>query len=374
MPASPESARTLLHAWSTFNVGGPQMRFVQLANHFGGRYRHLIVAMDGKTRAADLLGPGVDARIVTPAVRRGRTLANLKTFRDALRAWRPDLLVTSNWGSIEWAMANLFVGVPHLHMEDGFGPEEANRQIPRRVWTRRLALRHSTVLLPSQTLWKIARTQWRLPEANLIYVPNGIDCERFAAPPDWTFAATRGVPQGDPVIGTVAVLRAEKNLRRLIDAFAVVVRQRAARLVLVGDGPERAALAQHAADLGLSERVIFTGNCPAPEKLLSCFDVFALSSDTEQMPLSVLEAMAAGRPIASTDVGDVGVMVAVENRPYVVSRGVEPLAEAILALLANPARTADIGAANARRARAQFAQERMFSAYENLFDGGVVRR
>jgi glycosyltransferase involved in cell wall biosynthesis len=169
-------------------------------------------------------------------------------------------------------------------------------------------------------------------------------------------------------------LRAEKNLRRLIDAFALVAQRRPARLVLVGDGMERADLERRAAELGIRERVIFTGNCSQPEKLLPCFDVFALSSDTEQMPLSILEAMAAGRPIASTAVGDVAGMVAEENRPYVVSRDVEPLADAIFALLANPAHAAEIGAANARRARAQFAQQRMFDVYEGLFDGGVVRR
>jgi glycosyltransferase involved in cell wall biosynthesis len=114
----------------------------------------------------------------------------------------------------------------------------------------------------------------------------------------------------------------------------------------------------------LADRVIFTGNCPAPEKLLPCFDVFALSSDTEQMPLSVLEAMAAGRPIASTDVGDVAAMVADENRPYVAERSTERLARSIEALIKDPSRATAIGAANARRTREQFAQQRMFERFE----------
>jgi glycosyltransferase involved in cell wall biosynthesis len=366
--------RLLLHVFPTFKVGGAQMRFVQLANHFGNRYQHVIVAMDGQTDAIARLSSGIAAKIVEANVRRGETLVNLKTFGRLLREFKPDLLVTSNWGAIEWALANVFVGSAHLHMEDGFGPEEVDRQIARRVWVRRLALRRSTVLLPSQTLCAIARQQWRISEERLLYVPNGIDCDRFGAGADWDFAAGLGVSRGDAIIGTVAALRAEKNLRRLIDAFALVAQRSPARLVLVGDGAERADLERRAAELGIRERVIFTGNCAQPEKLLPCFEVFALSSDTEQMPLSILEAMAAGRPIASTAVGDVASMVAEENRPYVVSRGVEPLADAILALLTNPARSAEIGAANARRARAQFAQQRMFDVYKGLFDGGVVRR
>lgn len=367
--------RTLLHACATFEIGGPQMRFAQLANHFGRKYRHLIVAMDGKTDAfAQLDRNVVDAEILPVAVKHGRTLGNLGHFRRLLEDIRPDLLVTYNWGSIDWALSNIVARRPHLHLEDGFGPEEKDRQLPRRVWIRQFALRRATVLLPSQTLYKIARQQWRMPEANLLYVPNGIDCDRFARPPDWGFARGYGIADGDPIVGTVAGLRAEKNLRRLIDAFAIVARQRPARLVLMGDGSERPALTDYARSLGLADRVIFTGNCSAPEKLLPCFDVFALSSDTEQMPLSVLEAMAAGRPIASTDVGDVAAMVADENRPYVAERSAERLARSIQALIEDPSRAAKIGAANARRAREQFAQQRMFDRFEKLFDGDVVRR
>lgn len=366
--------RTLLHACATFEIGGPQMRLAQLANHFGSKYRHLIVAMDGKTDAFARLDKGLPAEILPVEVKHGRTLGNLGHFRRLLDEINPDLLVTYNWGSIDWALSNMVAAKPHLHLEDGFGPEEKDRQLPRRVWIRRLCLRRSTILLPSQTLYKIAREQWRMPEANLLYVPNGIDCNRFGTVPDWGFAGGFGIVQGEPIVGTVAGLRAEKNVRRLIDAFAIVARQRPARLVVIGDGPERAALQHHAAALGLGDRVIFTGNCSVPEKLLPCLDVFALSSDTEQMPLSLLEAMAAARPVASTGVGDVANMVATENLPYVVDRDAAALAGAIAGLFADPSRAAAIGAANARRTREQFAQERMFERYETLFDGGVFRR
>lgn len=368
------AVRTVLHAFPSFDIGGAQMRLVQLANHFGDRYRHLIMAMDGNAGALARIDKTVHAEVLQVAVKHGKTLGNLGHFRRLLAEINPDLLVTSNWGSIDWALSNMVAAKPHLHLEDGFGPEEKDRQLPRRVWIRRLCLRRSTILLPSQTLYKIAREQWRMPEANLLYVPNGIDCNRFVSVPDWDFAGGFGIVPGEPIVGTVAGLRAEKNVRRLIDAFAILTRQRPARLVLIGDGPERAALQQHVATLGLSDRVIFTGNCSAPEKLLPSLDVFALSSDTEQMPLSLLEAMAAARPVASTAVGDVANMVASENLPYVVDRDAQALADAILGLFADPSRAAAIGAANARRTREQFAQESMFERFEKLFDGDVFRR
>lgn len=363
--------RTLLHIFATFNIGGPQIRFTQLANHFGAAYRHVIIAMDGKTGAMSRLAPGLNVELrTTPTTRGGRLWNNLSACRRLFDDVRPDLLVTSNWGSIEWALANLDGRIPHLHMEDGFGPDEATRQLSRRVWTRRLALCRSMVVLPSMTLKHMARNVWRLPARRLMYTPNGVDCARFAREPDPLFAAAWGIPDdGLPVVGTVAALRAEKNLYRLLNAFAKVTRQRAARLVIVGDGDERAGLTARAAELGLTGQVVFTGTCPEPERLLPSFTLFALSSDTEQMPISVLEAMAAGLPLAATDVGDVADMVVPGNRPFIVAKDATALSGAIGALLDTPTRASTIGRANAVRARTEFDQQVMFKAYRRLFDG-----
>ncbi len=345
------------------------MRFVQLANHFGRDYRHLIVSMNGNVDALGLLSDDLDVRLLEVPTERGKTLPNLRTYRRMLRDLRPNLLVTSNWGSIEWALANWGGLSPHLHMEDGFGPEEVARQLPRRVWTRRLALHRSTVMLPSTTLYEIARNLWRLPKRSLRQIPNGVDCARFGGKPDMTFARRYNLVTDRPVIGTVAALRAEKNLNRLIEAFALANRQQAAILAIVGDGVEMPALKQRAMELGVSDAVIFTGACPTPERLLPSFTIFALSSDTEQMPISILEAMAAGLPVAATDVGDVRRMVAEDNRPFVVGKDTAALADALSALMAAPSRAAAIGAANARRARETFDQSLMFAAYDSLYSG-----
>ena len=124
-----------------------------------------------------------------------------------------------------------------------------------------------------------------------------------------------GTPAVDtPVIGTVAALREEKNISRLMHAFAMLP---AGRLVIVGDGPQRPALEALAASLGVAERVCFAGHHLDTAAFYAQFDIFALSSDTEQMPLSVIEAMASGLPVVSTDVGDVRLMVASENIPFV---------------------------------------------------------
>lgn len=99
------------------------------------------------------------------------------------------------------------------------------------------------------------------------------------------------------------------------------------------------------------------------------FDLFALSSDTEQMPFSVLEAMASGLPIAGTDVGDVKAMVSSENQSFIVPPSDLALAEALRTLVLDSSLARRIGAANRAKAVREFDQEHMFAAYAKLWRG-----
>jgi glycosyltransferase involved in cell wall biosynthesis len=360
MTSSPhETTRRILHVFSTFAVGGPQVRFCTLADRLGPAWHHDIVAMDGNLACRERLAPQVSVGFPPVEIRKGDLVGNLRRFHRALRKLRPDLLVTYNWGAIEWAMANLLARRPHVHIEDGFGPEERDRQIFRRVLTRRLVLRRATVALPSRTLERIATGIWRLPHVR--YLPNGIFLPRFAAGPALAW------PGDGPVIGTVAALRAEKNLSRLLHALALLRRDHPARLVIVGDGPERPALQALAEALGLAGAVHFAGHMAEPAAAYRGFDLFALSSDTEQMPLSVLEAMAAGLPVAATDVGDVAAMLAEANRPFVTAPDPAALAGAMAALLAAPALRQSVGAANRARAERDYDEAAMVRGYAALF-------
>jgi glycosyltransferase involved in cell wall biosynthesis len=358
----------LLHVFPSFKVGGAQVRFAQLANAFGRSFRHRIFAMDGQYECRERLATELDVDLIEVPVAKGHVLRNAMRFRQVLREIRPQLLVTYNWGAIEWAIANWPALVRHIHIEDGFGPEEASRQLPRRVWTRRLALRHSTVVLPSQTLMRIAAETWKLSRARLRYIPNGIDCAHFA---DTSSHVSAPLPWHglDPVIGTVAVLRPEKNLARLIRAVRKVLETTPCRLVIAGDGPERAGLEKLAAELGMGERVFFTGHVPDPRGYYSSFDIVALSSDTEQMPYCVIEAMAAGLPIAATAVGDIPSMVSPENLPFLAPCADEALARVLRGLLEDGARRVQIGDANRRKALKDYDQRAMFAAYKALFEG-----
>ena len=357
------AAPLLLHVFPSFAVGGAQVRFAALANRFGPRWRHAVLALDGDVACAARLAPDVQFDLV-PAPGGG-----VQRAWGVLRQLRPALLVTSNWGSLDWAIAAH--GVPcvaHLHAEDGFGSDESAGQLRRRVWARRLLLRRSLTVLPSATLQRLARDVWRLPKAGLRLVPNGVDLGRFRPGP----AEALAVPGEGPLIGTAAALRPEKNLGRLLRAAALLRGQGVAlRLAIMGEGPERGRLETLALELGLGGCTRFLGHVADPAATCRALDVFALSSDTEQMPFEVLEAMASGLTVASTDVGDVGEMLAPENRPYLSPLDDAGFADALRPLLRDAGLRASIGQANRARAEAVFDQEAMFQSHARLIDGLV---
>ncbi len=366
-----------LHVFPTFGVGGVPIRIANVLNHFGRRYRHTIIALDGVHDARTRLRPDLDVQLVDLRIRKERRLETLLTFARSLRGTAPDLLLTYNWGSTEWALLNtLLRRGPHIHFESGFGPDESERQVPRRVLFRRVALLGaSLVVVPSSTLFDLAINTWRLNSARVAYIPNGVDCRRFAAPPRPDSIPAFRKADGETIVGTLAPLRAEKNLGRLLRAFAALPADPKLRCVIVGDGPERAKLQTLAGELGIAERTMFAGHIDAPEHVLGLFDVFAISSDTEQMPNTILQAMAAGLPIAGVDVGDVRPMIASANRPLIAPRADERgFAAALQRLVAEPSLRADLGRQNATHVRAQYDQARMFAAYGELFETALATR
>ena len=356
----------LLHVFPSFSIGGMPLRTVRVMRHLGARWRHTVVSLDGIMAAAQQLPEGVHVTLVPMIGGESHPIANLFAIHRFLRRCRPDLLATYNWGAIEWAAINRIAPVcPHIHFEAGFHTEEATTQFRRRVLARRFALaKTASVVVPSRTLERIALDIWRLPRAQISYVPDGIDVARFTQ--------AKRQSQSEIVIGTVAPLRPEKNIGRLIEAFHRVAVDPRFRLVIAGDGSERARLERLVTERGLTQRVTFLGQVARPETVLSEFDLFALSSDTEQIPNAVLEAMATGLPIASVDVGDVRIMVAPANQPYIVPRDDTAALTGALRALANaPDLRRQLGAANRHEVERRFRQELMFQHYEEILLGAV---
>jgi glycosyltransferase involved in cell wall biosynthesis len=369
------SGRHFLHVFPTFNAGGVPIRITNILNRLGPSLRHTIVSLDGGFKAKSRLDGGLNFQLLPVENTGSNPLGSVLAMRALLRRCAPDLLLTYNWGSMDWSLANLLAPVcPQIHFESGFGPEEADGQLRRRVWTRRVALhRVYRLVVPSHTLADLATRVWRLDSRRVLLIPNGVDCARFARPPKAGVVPGFSKAEDELIVGTAAPLRAEKNLSRLLAAFAALRSDAKLRLVIAGDGPERAKLQQEAQALGIGARVVFAGHVERVEDLLGWFDVFAMSSDTEQMPNSLIQAMAAGLPVAATDVGDVKVIVAPENGEFIVPKQAQDALTGALGRLIESAQLRqDLGAANRERARTVYSQDRMLKAYADVYAAALA--
>ena len=360
-------ARHLLHVFPSFDVGGAQIRFAQLARLHGLRYRHSIVSLNGVVDMAGRLPAGITIRVIPGEFKKTSPLEGAAIARRILRSERPDVLVSYNWGAMDWCLAHwMNPACVHVHIEDGFGPEEVDARLLRRNLLRRVVLsaRATTLVVPSHKLQMIARDEWKIARSRIQYLPNGIDCDRFSP--------KGGARSGSVVIGTVATLRREKNIGRLIELFSLAARTRAPgtlRLLIVGDGPERSSLESRARKSPAAEFISFAGARNDPETFLAQMDIFALTSDTEQMPLSVLEAMAMGLPVVSFAVGDLPFMVSPINVGMVSispSDG-KSFVQSIEMLADDASLRIEMGESNRKRAVAEYDEEVMATRYANLF-------
>ncbi|MFN4112738.1 MAG: glycosyltransferase [Sphingomonadaceae bacterium] len=368
----PAGKRTrILHCHSTFSAGGKELRCARLINAFGPGVEHFIVSAEpDRMEAARHISSSIPVHYPDdfPSLVGKPTPGRLQRLARAMAGY--DLVLTYNWGAMDAVMAHTLFseafGLPRLvHHEDGFNDDERDRLKWGRNWYRRIALgRASALVVPSETLERIALEVWQQPLGRVRHIPNGVDTasfDRFCQPD-----ALRGlVKRPDELwVGTLAGLRAVKNLPRLVRAFAPLPPEW--QLVIVGEGPEREAIRAEAARLGVEHRVHLPGFAADPARFAGLFDIFALSSDSEQAPISLIEAMAAGKPAAATDVGDVAAMVAEANRPF-IGADEQALAQALARLAADPALRAQLGQANRDKARAAFDEQVMIAAYRRLY-------
>lgn len=375
MPSSQATSRNgsvphIFHVIPSFAHGGVPIRISYLANHFGHSARHSLLSTNGAYDCQSRLDSGLDFELI-----------RLKSWGGLPRPWRvlkcrkylqqlnPDLLLSYHWGAIDWALANSFSPIcRHYHLESGFGPDEAFGTLRRRDFFRKLAFRDITgLVVPSNTLVNIAMQRWQVGADKIVYIPNGVDCDKYAA--DYQEGSIPGFIRepNQVVIGTITPLRPEKNLPRLIRAFETLCERHGGqhfRLVILGEGGSRPHLERLISASKVGAQIHLPGHVDAPDLALGAFDIYGISSDTEQMPNSVNQAMAAALPVAGLDVGDVGFMVSQENKPYVVEAGNEEgFTEALCALALDANLRKTVGDRNRGHVRATFDQSRMFRGY-----------
>jgi glycosyltransferase involved in cell wall biosynthesis len=228
------------------------------------------------------------------------------------------------------------------------------------------------VLTNSESIAELLVARDRVQESRVAVVPNFVDDQAFVPPPPderARFLFELGVPPGSFVVGCVASLRPVKNHELLLRAVANLrSRWPSMHLVLVGDGDSRPSLEALARQLGLAGVVHFAGLRPNEPNLHHLFDLSVLSSRSEALPNSLVEAMAAGRPVVATRVGGVADVVRDGETGLLAPAGdVDAFGRAIESLLRDPERRFKYGAAARERAETTFQARRVIPMLESLY-------
>jgi glycosyltransferase involved in cell wall biosynthesis len=360
---------TIAHVLSSFGVGGQERVALDLAS-WQRRQGQSVLAVsvaDGpegpladafRERGVEVFnipkGNGVDVQLPF-------RLAKLFTQHevDVVHTHNPHALV---YGAPAAGLAR----AASIHSKHGMNPDTA-----RRLWLRRgVSTLVDAYVAVTPALARAALDSRESSAERLHVVPNGVDLSRFKPDPAAREAvrAELGIPASAWIVGTVGRLAPEKNQGLLLRAMMPLLDERR-QLVIVGDGPERDALRALAAESWRSEYCHFVGARGDVERYLAAFDVFALSSVTEGLPLVLLEAMATGVPVVSTAVGGIGDLIEQGETGLLVPSGDEPELRRQLLFLANfPTAALRIGAAGRKAALAKYSLEQMAERYQALYE------
>jgi L-malate glycosyltransferase len=200
-----------------------------------------------------------------------------------------------------------------------------------------------------------------VPAARAVTVHEGIDIERVEAAPPAKLHEDFWLPHQAPIVGNVAALVPHKGQRHLIEAARIVrPLEPDARFIIAGEGELRPALERQIKDHHLEKHVLLAGFRPDVLSLHQAFEIFVMSSVTEGLGTSLLDAMAAGKPVVATETGGIPEVVVHEQTGFLVPpRDHEALARAIVTLLKHDDLRRTMGAAGRARARSLFSAERM---------------
>ena len=366
----------ILHLHSTFAPGGKELRTVQLINAFGKKARHTIVSGEPEQRgAADRISKSVDVRMQPefPSLKGWPLPGRLQKLAKAMQGY--DLVCTYNWGAMDAVMAHtLFKDLHNLpaliHHEDGFDESELKKLKTSRTWYRRVALgKASGLVVPSERLEEIALVDWQQPLGRVKRIPNGIDTKAFAMRPKKDALRLIKHP-GEFWVGTLAGLRTVKNLPRLVRVFNDLAENW--QLVILGEGEAREAILAEADRLQINHRVHLPGAIDDPARVIGLFDIFALSSDSEQFPVSVIEAMAAGKPVIFLDNGGPGMHINEESgikiTPESPRQAVREIAIALADLYKNAERRAELGRSARKRAEELYLWDKLGDRLKDIYD------
>lgn len=364
--------RTICQLLHSLTVGGAEVLAERIARQLSGEFRFVFACLDDLGELGrSLRSGGFPVEVLRR--RPGLDFGCVRKLARLLRDERVDLIHAHQYTPFFYATAARLLRprLPVMFTEHGRHQPDYPRR--KRMIYNRLALRRADrVIGVGQTVRRALIENEGIAPERVSVIYNGIDLAAFETKTTDRGAVRReiGVGPDDFVVAQVARLDYLKDHATAVRTIARVAEQnRQTRLVIVGDGPLRGDIEGHVARADAAGFVRMLGLRRDVGRILAAADVFLLTSISEGIPLTVIEAMAAGLPVVSTAVGGVPeVIVDGVNGLLAPAGDDEALAQDLLALGADEDLRTRMGEAGRRRAREVFSEARMHAGYRECYN------
>jgi sugar transferase (PEP-CTERM/EpsH1 system associated) len=371
----------ILHVINYLGRGGTELAAIKVSDHLeGSGFESRFCAIRGFD--PEMASSRVKAEnLLVAAPNENRFSLSVFTLMRMMKAWKPHIVHSRNWGAIEALPAARMAGVPvAIHSEHGYELDMFPGIPMRRKLARRIAFRFADVVFTvSRELRDYHARQIGLSAERIHVIYNGVDAQRFAPRSAMRLALRRnlGIPETSFVAGTVGRMVPIKDQGTLLKAGAALARQGVnIHVLLVGSGSEMEKHKQIVAGLSeLNGRVSFLGALDNVADALNAMDAFVLPSIAEGMSNTVLEAMASGLPVVVTPVGGNPEVVKEDVSGRFFSPGdVAGLAEILKKLAQDGDLRARLGVGARNEVLARFTVEQMIANYRNMYLEAADRR
>lgn len=368
---------TVLQVLHTLDVGGAEVLAARLVRRLQDRFHFVFACLDG----LGLLGSELRAEGFTVEVlnrRPGIDLGCVRQLANVAMKHRANLIQAHQYTPFFYSRAPGWLGrrLPVVFTEHGRVHPDLPSQ--KRMLFNRLFLRPCDhVVAVGESVKRALIANEGIPERRIQVIYNGVRLADFENTTESRSAVRRelGLGNDSPVAIQVARLDYLKDhLTAVRTARRIKEIRPDFRLLLVGEGAERAKIEQEVSTLGLQDTVLLLGLKTDVQRLLSAADVFLLTSISEGIPVTLIEAMSACLPVVSTDVGGIPEVVIHGKTGWLApARDDALLAFHMLDAFKNPDSAAALGKAGEARARELFSEQQMHAAYAEMFTNMLPR-
>lgn len=228
----------ILHVFSTFNVGGTEVRTCDLINNLGSQFHHTIRVLKKGTDAAQLIQNRDNVTIIEGNFPISFIKALIAARKESSEI-KPDLIITYSRGAIEWVVSHSVLSrIPFIHAEDGFTVETPDHQKLSRLIFRKLFFRFSSkIVVPAMVLKNVALKSWLVPGKKIAYIPNSVDTNKFKP-------LSIRPEKSTCILGIIESLYPVKNHQRLLKIIAQIPFAIDLQLWIIGTGVDEESLKQ----------------------------------------------------------------------------------------------------------------------------------